>query len=449
MTKYLKYDHYQGTSHSHIGVIPSHWALKRTKYLFDRQNRPPRECDETVTAFRDGQVTLRTNRRTDGFTQSLKEIGYQGVRCGDLVVHAMDGFAGAIGVSDSDGKCTPVYNICQPVEGSTSSKYYGLYLRNLALNGYVESLAKGIRERSTEFRYAELKEVWLPEPPFEEQGTIVNFLDHETAKIDTLIDKQQQLIKLLQEKRQAVISHAVTKGLNPDAVMKDSGVEWLGEVPEHWDRIALKRLTSIPIIDGPHETPVKHDDGIPFVSAEAVGNGSVNFDKKWGYISKEDHVLFSKRYSPQRGDILVIKLGATTGVAAIVDTDEVFDIWVPLAAVRCNKKVLPHYVLHALRSTNVQDAIRLSWTYGTQQTLGLKTLGTIFIPTPPKEEQEAIVAYLEQLVPRFELLIRKAGNSIELLIERRTALISAAVTGKIDVRNWQPAQAEIPREASA
>jgi type I restriction enzyme S subunit len=166
----------------------------------------------------------------------------------------------------------------------------------------------------------------FPQPPKEEQELIANFLDHETAKIDTLIDKQQQLIKLLKEKRQAVISHAVTKGLNPDVPMKNSGVVWLGEVPEHWDRIPLKHLVSIPIIDGPHVSPEKRDDGVPFISAEAVGKGFIDFEKKWGYISQDDHALFSKRYSPEFDDILVIKLGATTGIAAIVETKEVFRV---------------------------------------------------------------------------------------------------------------------------
>lgn len=435
MTKYLKYQSYTETDYSHIGVVPSHWKLKRTKFLFERQNRPPRDCDDTVTAFRDGQVTLRTNRRTDGFTQSLKEIGYQGVRCGDLVVHAMDGFAGAIGVSDSDGKCSPVYSICKPVKDSAYSKYYGLYLRNLALNGYVESLAKGIRERSTEFRYAELKEVWLPEPPIEEQTQIANFLDHETAKIDTLIDKQQQLIKLLKEKRQAVISHAVTKGLNPDAPMKDSGVEWLGEVPEHWGTGKLGYFSRI----SNGATPSR--DNMTYWQDGTIG---------WLNSSKVNDVIITEadqfitplalaQTSVQKVDIndLVVAItgeGQTRGRVAICRLEATINQH--LAGISIRDKRLKHdYLFFWL--TSQYSRIRYE-SDGAGSTKGAITCSDIVsypVPLPPLNEQEGIVTFLRAAEERSERLLELSGRQIELLRERRTALISAAVTGKFDVRN--------------
>ena len=221
--------------------MPSHWVLRKSKYVFNRVQREVRPDDGVVTAFRDGQVTLRSNRRTEGFTESIKEIGYQGVRKGDLLVHAMDGFAGAIGVSDSDGKCSPVCSVCVPTDQEqVHVAYFGYLVRQLAVTDFITSLAKGIRERSTEFRYSEFSVLDLAFPPQNEQEDIAAFLDHETAKIDALIEKQQRLIELLKEKRQAVISHAVTKGLNPNAPMKDSGVEWLGEVPAHWSLPKIK-----------------------------------------------------------------------------------------------------------------------------------------------------------------------------------------------------------------
>lgn len=198
--------------------MPVHWQLLRAKSIFDRVRRPPRPTDRIVTAFRDGQVTLRSNRREDGFTNALKEIGYQGVRVGDLLVHAMDGFAGAIGISDSAGKCSPVCSVCIPKwPEQVEMSYYGYLVRQLAVTDFITSLAKGIRERSTEFRFSEFSVLSLVLPPKAEQTQIAKFLDYETAKIDALIEKQQQLIALLKEKRQTVISHAVTKGLNPDA----------------------------------------------------------------------------------------------------------------------------------------------------------------------------------------------------------------------------------------
>ena len=271
---------------------------------------------------------------------------------------------------------------------------------------------------------------------------IATFLDAETSKIDALIAEQRRLIELLKEKRQAVISHAVTKGQNPDATMKASGIEWLGDVPEHSSVVALKHLVSRPIIDGPHVSPQKHDQGVPFISAESIGKGFIDFDKKWGYISPEDHKVYSQRYSPQRGDILMVKLGATTGVPAIVETDTDFSVWVPLAAIRLKDQIQPYLIFHVLRSNNLRVAYQLSWTFGTQQTLGLGTISNLQMPVPPAQELQEIVNYLDAVLPGFDSLEAEATRAIDLLQERRTALISAAVTDKIDVREISRGGAE-------
>ena len=192
-----------------VGFMPAHWQSKRAKFLFALAQRAPGNDDGIVTAFRDGQVTLRSNRRTDGFTNAIKEAGYQGVRKGDLVIHAMDAFAGAIGVSDSDGKCTPVYSCCTPINDA-STEFYARCVRTMATTGYIESLAKGIRERSTDFRWAMFAEQLLPIPPRPEQDEIVSYIDRATSRIDTLVAKTERSIELLREHRIAIITAAVT-----------------------------------------------------------------------------------------------------------------------------------------------------------------------------------------------------------------------------------------------
>jgi type I restriction enzyme S subunit len=273
----------------------------------------------------------------------------------------------------------------------------------------------------------------------ESRKNIAAFLDHETAKIDALIEKQQRLIELLKEKRQAVISHAVTKGLNPNAPMKDSGVEWLGEVPAHWDVHAIKHIVSTPITDGPHETPEFFDTGIPFVSAEAVSSGRIDFEIIRAHISDADNQRYSKKYSPKKFDIYMVKSGATTGVTAIVETDNVFNIWSPLAAIRCNELNYPYFVLNFMRSRNFADAIAISWSFGTQQNIGMKVIENLPITRPPLSEAIEIANSLQDKSAKFDKIILHAQGQIELMQERRTALISAAVTGKIDVRDWQAA----------
>jgi len=194
-----------------IGEIPKHWEIEKGKRLFKQMKRPVREQDEIVTCFRDGEVTLRSNRRTDGFTNALKEHGYQGVRKGDLIIHNMDAFAGAIGISDSDGKSTPVYSVCRPWDESiVYSKYYALYLRNLALQDFILSLAKGIRERSTDFRFKDFGELEYPLPPKEEQIKIVEYIETQTTKIDKAIELQQNYIAKLKEYKASLIDSVVT-----------------------------------------------------------------------------------------------------------------------------------------------------------------------------------------------------------------------------------------------
>ena len=221
-----------------LGAVPQHWAIERGKRLFRKMDRPVRGTDDVITCFRDGVVNLRKNRRVSGFTESLKEIGYQGIRRGDLVIHGMDAFAGAIGVADSDGKGTPVYSVCEPMP-TASTKYYAYALREMARSQWILALSRGIRERSTDFRFEHFGSQPVPFPPLREQDAIVRFLDHADGRIRRYIRAKQKLIALLEEQKQAIIHQAVTGQMDvrtgrPYPAYKPSGVEWLRDVPTHW-----------------------------------------------------------------------------------------------------------------------------------------------------------------------------------------------------------------------
>ena len=273
-------------------------------------------------------------------------------------------------------------------------------------------------------------------PPVDELQKVLAFLDRETAKIDELVAEQRRLMELLKEKRQAVISHAVTQGLNSHAPMKPSGIEWLGEVPAHWEVLPFKRIVSVPITDGPHETPNFIDEGVPFVSAEAVSSGSINFFKVRACISHEDNARYSLKYAPKMHDIYMVKSGATTGVTAIVEDRTDFNIWSPLAAIRCNEGSVPHFVLNFMRSKHFQEAVTLNWSFGTQQNIGMGVIENLACTVPPLGEQHAIAQMLESATAKFDTLTAEAQRGIALLQERRIALISAAVTGKADIREF-------------
>ena len=280
-----------------------------------------------------------------------------------------------------------------------------------------------------------LKSLRLPLPPLFEQRAIAAFLDCETAKIDALVAKKERLIELLQEKRTALISHDVTRGLDPDVPMKDSGVEWLGEIPEHWTGLPLKRWVATKITDGPHETPELLPNGIDFISAEAVSGGVIDFERRRGFISPELHAQYSRKCKPVRDDILICKSGATTGKLAKVDTAIDFSIWSPLALVRSDSsRISPRFLNTVLEADYVQNQIRRTWSAGTQPNISMGDIERLYVMAPNLGEQAEILAHIDEEIGGFGQLITKVREAIKRLRELRTALISAAVTGRIDVR---------------
>lgn len=213
------------------------------------------------------------------------------------------------------------------------------------------------------------------------------------------------------------------------AAYKDSGVEWLGEIPEHWEVVAIKRVLAIPITDGPHTTPELIEEGIPFISAESIKNGKIDFSKKRGFISEKNHLLFSKKYNPQLWDIYMVKSGATTGNTAIVETNKTFSIWSPLAVFRANKqKVSPRYLNLFLQSSTFKISVELSWSFGTQQNIGMGILSNLPMSVPPLSEQTRIAEFLDRKTAQIDQAIAQKERLIELLKERRQVMIHQAVT---------------------
>lgn len=405
--------------------VPSDWAIKRGKFLFELQKRPVLPDDDIVTAFRDGQVTLRKNRRTDGFTNALKEAGYQRVHKGDLVIHAMDAFAGAVGVSDADGKCTPVYSCCTPKEG-VSAEFYARMIRTMALSGFIESLAKGIRERSTDFRWREFAEQPLPVPPIEQQLSINEFLDRETGLIDGLIEKKTRFIALLKEKRAAVITHAVTKGIDPDTPMKDSGVDWLGRVPAHWDVVPPTALFT--------ESKERAREGDQMLSAT----------QKYGVIPLAEYEALEQRQVTMAVVNLNMRKHVEVGdfVISMRSMDGGLERARAVGSVRSSYSVLKlgpdvegRFYGALMKSSLYIQALRLTSNFIRDgQDLNFGHVRKVKLPKPDLREQAAIADHIEAETARIDGLISLTERSIDLLREKRAALITAAVTGKIDVR---------------
>lgn len=426
-------------------ALPSNWQVERAKRLFTKMNRPVRPEDEVVTCFRDGMVTLRKNRRLRGFTEATVEAGYQGIRKGDLVIHGMDAFAGAIGVSDSDGKGTPVYNVCQPHQGVIAS-YYAHTVREMSRAQWILALAKGIRERSTDFRYEMFGNQFVPLPPPDEQAAIVRFLDHANRKIDGFIRAKRKLIALLGEQKQAIIHRAVTRGLNPDVPLKPSGIPWLGDIPAHWEARAFARMCRV--VRGSSPRPAAdarffNGDFIPWVTV-----GEVTKDHDMLLTSTSTHLtkLGAARSTMfTAGTLILTNSGATLGVPKILGIDGCANdgIVAFIGLQSLIKKPFAYLFLSTL-TQRLRDELRQG---GTQPNLNTGIVRRIVCPLPPLFEQDAILSYVAERSTPLNTAIARIEREIALMQEYRTRLTADIVTGKLDVREVAAKLPELPLEA--
>ena len=418
-----------------LANIPAHWRTERGKWLLKKMKRPVRDTDEVVTCFRDGVVTLRKNRRTEGFTESLQEIGYQGIREGDLVIHAMDAFAGAIGVADSDGKGTPVYSVCRP-DPNDNAYYFAYILREMARSRWIAALATGIRERSTDFRYATLASQQLPLLPLAEQKAIVCHLDHVDGRIQRYIEAKEKLITLLQEARQAIIHRAVTRGLDPDVPFKPSGIEWLGDVPAHWE---IRRLGHLATKFGSGITPrggatVYQEIGVPFLRSQNIHFEGLRL-KNVARISPELHKeLAGSHVEPC--DLLLNITGASIGRACSVpDSFTEGNVNQHVCIIRPDQsRMLPGLLAAYMSTPMMQHEIQIEQKGASREGLTLQSIRNFRVVVPPLPEQTGIVAYLDRSTANVDAAIDTSRHQSELMREYRTSLIAHVVTGKVDVR---------------
>lgn len=427
-----RYSEYKDSGVKWLGEIPSHWELRKMKYTFDERSQKGFPNEPLLAATQNHGVILKSQyeNRTVEAVKSLDTLKL--VEIGDFVI-SLRSFQGGLEYAHNRGIISPAYTILTPTHIKAS------YFKHLSKSDIFISLLKssvtGIREGQN-IDYNKLKESLLPIPSEEEQKAMGCYLDAATSKIDKAIAMQQKMIDLLNERKQIIIQNAVTKGLDENVEMKDSNCKFLGKIPSTWEVCKTLYVLSMPITDGPHTTPQLYDDGIPFVSAEAVscGNGYIDFSHIRGYISDSFYNECCKKYIPQRDDIYMIKSGATTGKVAIVNTDVKFTIWSPLAVFRVNKKkVLPYFLYYSLQSSYYQLQVQDKWSFGTQQNIGMRMLEKLILCYPSIEEQAKIVAFIKKNVDNFDSAISNSQRQIALLQERKQIIINEVITGKVKV----------------
>jgi type I restriction enzyme S subunit len=362
------------------------------------------------------------------------------VEKGNLVINSMNYGIGSYGLSSLDGICSPVYIVLQPKGEVVNERYALRIFEEREFQSWAQSFGNGILAHRCAIGWDDLKNINVALPPTSEQIQIARFLDHETARIDALIAEQQRLIELLKEKRQAVISHAVTKGLDPTAPMKDSGVEWLGEVPAHWEVGKFKWFLRTASGGTPPSSDrnTYYDGNIPWLRSLDLNDDLViDFEVS---VTQKAIDETSCKMVPENSVLIAMYGGdGTIGKNGLLMFDSAINQ--ALCAFLPSPDFEPKYLHRYIQF------YRPHWMINAESSrkdpnIGQDRIGDQYVLSPPMQEQREIAEFLDDELSKFDDLSAEANLLVEQLQERRSALISAAVTGKIDVRGWQaPASA--------
>ena len=436
--KYAAYPEYKDLGVEWLGDIPTHWSAKPIKFLCTYNDEVIN--DSTDNNYEIEYVDIGSVSASTGITKTeticfskAPSRARRIVKDGDVIISTVRTYLEAIAPINNPPSNMVVstgFAVIRPT--SELHKDFAAYC--LRAKGFIkEVVARSVGVSYPAINASDLVNISIPFVSIDEQTQIATFLDHETVKIDTLIEKQQQLIGLLKEKRQAVISHAVTKGLNPQAPMKDSGVEWLGDVPEHWGVLRLSRVGKVGQgCSFSHSIQGQTKGDIPWYKVMDMNtDGNEEYmNKSSNYINKK---LASRIGAPifPKGSIIFPRVGAAllTNKRRILSVDSIVDDNIYTFV---SRKVKHRFAYRLLQLINMETLC----SPGLVPTITFSAINNIYIPLPSLAEQDNIIEYIDHKLSHIDLLIDKTNNAIKLSQERRTALISAAVTGKIDVRHF-------------
>lgn len=428
MAKYKAYPEYKDSGIEWLEEIPDNWLFKKISWYFlAEKGKRGQLLTKEYCGFNSGIYPVYSGQtENDGIMGFIDS--YEFSTGADGVLFSTTVGAKAMSLNHLKGKFSLSQNcmIISPRNNQVNIRFFFYHFQPLF--SYERALIPEHMQAS--FRMEDLYQYPLAIPSINEQLKIADFLDHETAKIDNLIEKQQQLIELLKEKRQAVISHAVTKGLNPDVPMKDSGVEWLGEVPEHWG--IMKFTHCVKIRSGQVDPRKPPYDNFWLIAPNHISSGQgriINLE------TAKEQGADSGKYLCETGEVIYSKIRPALVKACLSPSDKVLcsaDMY-PMNSYNglTNNFLLLYLLSDVFTRFAVNQADRVA-----MPKINRESLADCKIPVPPKTEQEKIYAHTTIALNQLDLVIQKSVITVELLQERRTALISAAVTGKIDVRDW-------------
>ena len=416
----------KATGLSWCPMIPDNWEVLPAKEIFFKNKRDITDTDEVVTCFRDGEVTLRKNRRSTGYTESEEYAGFQGVRVNDLVIHQMDAFAGAIGVSDSDGMCTSVYHCCTPI-GNHDVHYFKYLLRYMAFSGYIASLSKGIRERSTDFSYNVFRRQLLIIPPYDEQKKIAAYLEEKIAAINATIAARDEELKLLKKFKQSKIAEVVTHGLTPNVPTKSSP---LGQIPAHWEVKRVKDVVS-EMFMGTSPDYEYEEENTNYVFGQRnnqlgyIDFSGIKYAKQSFFDERPDFEFL--RY----GDVLLNTLGGgSVGRAGYYNLDDGKKVITDghIMVIRCNTYNTKYMYYYLLSQKAFLENLAIGST--NQAFFNISDIRVISLPCPPIGEQSEIAHYLGNECEKIDRKCKLIDEQIKKMQLLKRALINEVVTGK-------------------
>jgi type I restriction enzyme, S subunit len=427
------YPEYKPSGVEWLGDIPADWQMKRLRFVAPASDQKLDAKPAGTPYLGLENIESRTGRLLLDVPTETVYSSVVAFRRGDVLFGKLRPYLAKVVRPDFDGVATTELLVLRPVSG-VRSDFLCFRLLSPDFIGLVNSFTYGVKMPRASGE--QVGNVAVAVPPIEEQRAIADFLDRETARTEGMVAKKERLIDLLQEKRTTLISHAVTKGLNPNAPMKDSGVEWLGQIPAHWE---MKRLRNVAekLQTGPFGSQLHAQDysagGIPVINPANIEGGRLVADAACAIDVNTFQRL--SRHRLREGDIVFARRGEM-GRCGLVTTAE--DGWLcgtGSLLLRCDRRSCESRFLNlVLSTTGVRDWLSLESVGSTMENLNTEILSRVPFAMPRLDEQNGITDYIECETAKLDALIAKTQNSIERLQEYRTALISAAVTGKIDVR---------------
>ena len=426
-----------------LGEVPKHWDVRKLRHLLARVTARNRPDLPLLSVVREKGVIRRDIASKDENHNFIPDdlSNYKVVRTGQFAMNKMKAWQGSYGVSQHDGIVSPAYFVYRLM--GVKGDFFHSAIRSNAYVPFFAQASDGVRIGQWDLSQPRMDEIPFFVPPPDEQAAIVRFLDHADRRIRRLISAKLKLIKLLEEQKQAIIHRAVTRGLDPNVPFKPSGVEWLGEVPQHWEVKRLKFAAS-EIVDCLHATPqYSESGGHPAIRTADISPGIVHVSKA-RRISSDDYAVWTERLEPQAGDILYSREGERFGIAACVPPGVRLCISQRMMVLRMAKEHCSHFVMWLLNSRSTYGQALQDVMGATAPHVNISTIRNYFLAMPSKLEQEDLVKHIESETRSLDVAMDRAAREIALLREYRARLVADVVTGKLNVRE---AAAALPNEA--